>query len=104
MADHVAGTFEVGANERGEVVINLPPEMVADFSLLEGGHIVFSPNQARTLAWLLLKHAGNLECLWCKERYDRELSISCETPTPDSFCTPECERTFRKKRGPFYPR
>lgn len=58
--DKIAGYFEVGANDNHEVVIQLPAEMVADFSPKDGGHIVFSPNQAENLANLLLKHAG--EC------------------------------------------
>lgn len=61
MADLIIGTFEVGANDRGEVVINLPPEMVADFSIETGGHIVFSPNQARNLASILNRQADICE-------------------------------------------
>lgn len=61
MVDHIAGTLEVGANDRGEVVINLPPEVVQGFSNLTGGHIVFSPNQARNLARLLIKHANTID-------------------------------------------
>lgn len=49
MAEKDGGTLEVGTNERGEVVINLPHDMT--------GHIVFSPDQARTLAATLLEMA-----------------------------------------------
>lgn len=50
MADKVEGYLEVGTNEGGEVVVNLP----------EGntGHLAFSKNQARDLAFTLLRQAG----------------------------------------------
>ena len=48
--DKVEGHLEVGVNELFEVVINLDRDRT--------GHIVFSPNQARTLGALLLKKAG----------------------------------------------
>lgn len=61
MAGHIGGTLEVGPNDRGEIIINLPPEVVADFPPDIGGHLVFSPNQARNLAMLLLKHADAID-------------------------------------------
>ena len=57
MADKLTGELLFGANDRGEIIINLTPETVRDFSLDTGGHLVFSPNQARNLAHLLLKHS-----------------------------------------------
>lgn len=52
--DKTAGYLEVGINENDEVVIN-HPDLKPDKDGV--GHIVFSPNQARNLAELLLKHA-----------------------------------------------
>lgn len=43
------GFLEVGHNDKGEVVVNLPHDMT--------GHIVFSPGQAISLSQLLLKRA-----------------------------------------------
>jgi hypothetical protein len=61
MADKVEGYLEVGRNDRGEVVIN-HPDLKPD---AEGvGHIVFSPQQARNLASLLLDHAEAIEPIW----------------------------------------
>ena len=48
-----AGYLEVGTNGRGEVVINLDHDRT--------GHVVFSPEQARALAHLLLKKAIEAE-------------------------------------------
>lgn len=45
-----AGELHVGANDRGEVVINLPHDMT--------GHICFTPHQARHLAVVLLRQAA----------------------------------------------
>jgi hypothetical protein len=42
MAENGSGTLEVGTNDKHEVVINLPRDMT--------GHIVFSVEQARSLA------------------------------------------------------
>ncbi len=58
MADKVAGYLEVGCNDNGEVVIN-HPDIESDKDGV--GHIVFSPNQARALAKLLIKHANSIE-------------------------------------------
>ena len=49
------GTLEVGTNDKGEVVINLPKDIT--------GHIVFSVGQARELALVLYRH-------WLR-RFDR---------------------------------
>lgn len=61
MADRIVGHLYVSANDRGEIVVDIPREVVADFSTEEGGHIVFSPHQARGLARLLLKHVAIIE-------------------------------------------
>lgn len=44
------GELHVGANDKGEVVINLPTNMT--------GHICFTPHQARHLAVVLLRQAA----------------------------------------------
>lgn len=44
------GELHIGANERGEVVINLPRDMT--------GHICFTPHQARHLAVCLIRQAA----------------------------------------------
>lgn len=44
------GELHVGANERGEVVVNLPRDMT--------GHICFTPAQARHLAVVLIRQAA----------------------------------------------
>ena len=53
--DKIEGYLEVGTNDQGEVVVN-HPDLKPDANGV--GHIVFSKNQARNLANLLLKHAG----------------------------------------------
>ncbi len=58
MLHMIAGYLEVGCDERGEIVINHPSLLVDENGV---GHIVFSPDQARNLAKLLLRHA-NREC------------------------------------------
>jgi hypothetical protein len=55
--DKVEGFLEVGV-EGNEIVIN-HPDLKPDENGV--GHIVFSPNQARGLATLLLKHADAAE-------------------------------------------
>jgi hypothetical protein len=49
MEDNGPGTLQVGLNEFDEVIINLPKDMT--------GHIVFSADQARHLAKILIKWA-----------------------------------------------
>lgn len=44
------GELHVGANDKGEVVINLPGDMT--------GHICFTPSQARHLAVVLIRQAA----------------------------------------------
>jgi hypothetical protein len=56
--EKVGGILEVGHNEQGEVVIN-HPDLKPDENGV--GHIVFSVEQARNLASLLLKRAGDAE-------------------------------------------
>lgn len=52
------GFLGVGLDEKGEVVVN-HPDLKPDENGV--GHIVFSPDQARNLARLLLKHADQSE-------------------------------------------
>lgn len=54
MSDKVEGLLEVGCNDNGEVVVN-HPDLKPDENGV--GHIVFSPDQARNLAHLLIKNA-----------------------------------------------
>lgn len=58
MTDKIEGYLEVGLNEQGEIVVN-HPDLKPDADGV--GHIVFSPNQARNLAGLLVKHAAQAE-------------------------------------------
>lgn len=58
MTDKVEGFLEVGCNEKDEIVVN-HPDLKPDENGV--GHIVFSPNQARNLAQLLLKNAEKAE-------------------------------------------
>ena len=58
MMDKITGFLEVGLNEQGEIVVN-HPDLKPDADGV--GHIVFSPNQARNLAELLLKHAAKAD-------------------------------------------
>lgn len=51
-----AGVLEVGHNDHGEIVVN-HPNILQDEN---GGHIVFSVEQARAFARLLLKRADQL--------------------------------------------
>lgn len=53
MKDNTEGSLLVGPNDHGEVVINLPRDMT--------GHIVFSPDQARHLAEILLYQAATID-------------------------------------------
>ena len=53
MSEKASGVLEVGTNEGHEVVINLPHDMT--------GHIVFSPQQARSLADSLIRKAHDAE-------------------------------------------
>ena len=55
MKDKVAGYLEVGVNTNGEVVVNL------DRDRNGVGHIVFSPNQARAFANVLISNAQSAE-------------------------------------------
>src|ERR1035438_2791117 len=56
--EKVSGFLEVGPNDKNEVVIN-HPDLHPDENGV--GHIVFSPNQARNLAELLIKHANSID-------------------------------------------
>jgi len=48
--DKVSGYLEIGENDKGEIVINLPEDMT--------GHLCFSVNQARNLANSLMRQTG----------------------------------------------
>ena len=56
--DKIEGYLEVGCNEQDEIVVN-HPDLKPDANGV--GHIVFSVNQARNLADLLLKNAREAE-------------------------------------------
>jgi hypothetical protein len=58
MTDTTGGFLEVGCNEQDEIVINHPDLKPDDNGV---GHIVFSPQQARNLAQLLLDNAARAE-------------------------------------------
>ena len=78
MVDKIEGFLEVGSNDEGEIVINVPPnrkkreqhkmncayrgntEELCNCGI-EYEHIVFSLNQARNLAQLLLDNAASVE-------------------------------------------
>jgi hypothetical protein len=64
MADIIEGFLEVGVDERGDVVVN-HPDLKPDENGV--GHIVFSKNQARSFAHLLLKHAGDIPSVGLQE-------------------------------------
>lgn len=55
MKDKVSGYLEVGVNTNGEVVVNLDKDRNGV------GHIVFSPNQARAFANVLISNAQSAE-------------------------------------------
>ena len=57
VVDKITGFLEVGI-DGNEIVIN-HPDLLTDENGV--GHIVFSPNQARNLAWLLLEKANELD-------------------------------------------
>ena len=58
MTDMVKGVLEVGRTEDHEVIIN-HPDLEPDENGV--GHIVFSPDQARDLARLLIMHADQCD-------------------------------------------
>ena len=58
VSERVTGYLQVGINDDGEVVIN-HDDLKPDENGV--GHIVFSPNQARNLAILLLQHASQID-------------------------------------------
>jgi hypothetical protein len=56
LVDKIGGYLQVGITpDTHEVIINLDHERNGI------GHIVFSPNQARTLAYLLLRKANDID-------------------------------------------
>jgi len=58
MTDITKNTLEVGTNGAGEVVVN-HPDLQSDENGV--GHIIFSPEQARALAFLLQQKAHSAE-------------------------------------------
>jgi hypothetical protein len=58
MSEIAKNTLEVGTNGNGEVVVN-HPDLQPDENGV--GHIVFSPHQARNLAYLLREKAVSAE-------------------------------------------
>lgn len=89
LVDKIEGHLEIGRNDNYEVVVNIPPmkkkreqhktncayrgntEELCNCGI-EYEHIEFSPNQARNLAHLLLKHAADAETEF-REREDAEI-------------------------------
>lgn len=60
MRDKIEGFLEVGCNGAGEVVMN-HPDLKPDMNGVR--HIVFSPQQARDLAMLLLHKANEADAM-----------------------------------------
>ncbi len=78
MPDKIEGSLEIGRNQDGEIIVSIPPlqkkreqhktncayrantEQLCNCGI-EYEHIVFSANQARNLAKILLKHAQESE-------------------------------------------
>lgn len=58
MADHAAGTLQIGTDADGNVVVNHPEFMPDELGM---AHIVFSPRQARECALTLMKMAVRAE-------------------------------------------
>jgi len=77
MSDKIEGFLEVGIDENFQVVVNHPDLKVDE---LGAGHIVFSVNQARTLAYLLIRKANEAEEEG-KRKYWRDKEK--EVPAPD---------------------
>lgn len=85
MPDKVEGTLEIGRNENEEIIVSIPPlqkkreqhkincayrgntEELCNCGI-EYEHIVFSANQARRLAWTLIKHAEEAERALAEKR------------------------------------
>jgi hypothetical protein len=67
--DKIAGYLEVGRNDKFEVIINFKEDIPGI------GHVVFSPNQARNLARLLIQHAEEAE-----EDYAEAYQLWGDTP------------------------
>lgn len=74
MSDKIEGYLEVGQNDCGEIVVN-HPDLKPDADGI--GHIVFSPNQARHLAHLLLSHADEIE-VGRRRKHEQELRKAAE--------------------------
>ncbi len=75
MADRVEGFLEVGTNDAGEIVVN-HPDLKPDENGV--GHIVFSINQARNLAYSLIRKADEAE----KELREKQWKEKAATAPP----------------------
>jgi hypothetical protein len=81
MSEKIEGYLEVGLNEQGEVVVNHPDLKPDDNGV---GHIVFSANQARNLAELLMKHAAQAEREAEEKRDAEQRKAASEIPVDRS--------------------
>jgi hypothetical protein len=70
MAKKVAGYLEVGISDDGREIIVNHPDLRPDVNGV--GHIVFSPNQARSLAKLLSGKADEIEKLYSMPAVSQE--------------------------------
>lgn len=88
MTEIAKNTLEVGTNGAGEVVVN-HPDLQPDENGV--GHIIFSPEQARALAFLLQQKAHSAEEEIIKKRrqeaakipVDRSAQILTDSPVPE---------------------
>lgn len=90
MADNAGGYLEVGHNERGEVVVNLPPGQT--------GHIVFSTAQARAFAALLRERADALDLGAALARDRQSASTAPHDGVPMMACD-TCDRAHPVAEG-----
>jgi len=79
--DKVEGFLEVGCNEQDEIVVN-HPDLKPDEN--GAGHIVFSPNQARTFARLLTKHANEVEANASRKAEKARMEAAASIPVDRS--------------------
>lgn len=103
MSEIAKNTLEVGTNGDGEVVIN-HPDLMPDKDGV--GHIVFSPEQARRLAWLLQQkaHAAEEEQLEKIRKQAESLPVdrSCQVlvsgaPVPEDRSHTELKENGQQK-------
>jgi len=88
MPDKITGALEVGCTpDMREVIVN-HPDLQPDENGV--GHIVFSPNQARNLAKLLIKKADDCDAATKKKRKaegktDEQI---VKAKYPNAYCAP----------------